>query len=110
MLRLIQQVPYLIHSLQNNLSFYVPVNPDTYLAIYMPRKFESAVALLFRTSFLMLKINKLPASAGINKLINHILTAVSPIPRLFWLNIPNNTRLTFPRRPRSVNKAMVGIT
>ena len=58
----------------------------------------------------MLKISKLPVRAGIIKLINQMLTAVRLIPRLFALNKPNNFKLTFPRRLRSVNKAIVGIT
>ena len=57
----------------------------------------------------MLKINKLPAKAGIIRFMNHILTAVKLIPRLFLLNNPTSIRLTFPLNPKSVNSAIVGM-
>ncbi len=58
----------------------------------------------------MPKINMLPARAGMIRLITQILTDVRPIPRSLRLNNPINFKLTCPRRPRSVNKAMVGMT
>ena len=49
----------------------------------------------------MLKINKLPATAGITKLMNQIVAVANPIPRLFALNTLSSCKLTSPRNPNS---------
>ncbi len=57
----------------------------------------------------ILRISKLPAKAGIIKLINQMLTDVNIIPRLLAAKIPINCRLTSPLMPSST-KVIEGIT
>lgn len=57
----------------------------------------------------MPKINKLPISAGITKLIIHIASDVANMPVIFVLKSANNSILAFHRIPNSVNNAMLGI-
>ena len=45
--------------------------------------------------------------AGKTRLINQIVTAVNPIPRVFIVNIPINCKLISPLSPTSIN-AIVG--
>ncbi len=54
-------------------------------------------------------MNKLPAKAGITKLINQMPEAVKTIPKVLVLAAPKSKRASCPRSPNSA-KAIVGTT